>query len=111
MDTLLTLYQQTLERLDTVHDRKKVLKELHSLDLQLKRKGDRARNYYRLDKIECTRESALTRHPSGILPMIQVKNRCQVTLTESLGDIRFIHKEDGMDIKNNMDVSILTVPE
>ena len=43
--------------------------------------------------------------------MIQVKNRCQVTLTESLGEIKFIHKEDGMDIKNNMDVSIWTVPE
>ena len=109
--TLLKLYQQTLERLDTAQDSKKVLKELQLLDQQLKRKGERARHYYRLDKIECTRESALTRHPSGILPMIQVKNRCQVTLTESLGEIKFIHKEDGMDIKNNMDVSIWTVPE
>ncbi|GLT17460.1 hypothetical protein GCM10007938_12370 [Vibrio zhanjiangensis] len=111
MSTLLSQYQQTLERLEVVHDSKETLKILQSLNQQLNRKGEEARSLYQLDTIECARESSLSRQPAGILPMVQIKQKSQVTLKELLGEINFIHNDDNILVKNNLDASILSVFE
>ncbi|MBF4290417.1 hypothetical protein, partial [Vibrio anguillarum] len=46
------------------------------------------------------RISSMSRHPAGILPMIKVKQKSQIMMTESLGEIVFTPSSPEMD-KNN----------
>lgn len=82
LDALTT---ELVEQLTRSKSNKAAHKLLAKFDQQLSRSSKADRNQFQLVEIAFQRISSMNRHPAGILPMIKVKQKSQIMMTESLG--------------------------
>ncbi|ASF94139.1 hypothetical protein [Vibrio anguillarum] len=94
------LTKELVEQLIRSKSTKAAHKLLAKFDQQLSRSSKADRNQFQLTEIAFQRISSMSRHPAGILPMIKVKQKSQIMMTESLGEIVFTPSSPEMD-KNN----------
>ncbi|MCX9560634.1 hypothetical protein IG557_17515 [Vibrio cholerae] len=98
LDVLTT---ELVEQLTRSKSNKAAHKLLAKFDQQLSRSSKADRNQFQLVEIALQRISSMSRHPSGILPMIKVKQKSQIIMTESLGEIVFTPSSLVVDESNN----------
>lgn len=94
---LKALTNQLISALHNCQSEKEAYKKLVYFDKLLARHSQSQRSQFQLAEIAFERRSSMSLHPSGILPLIHVKQKSQVTMVEPLGELLF--RKSATDVK------------
>ncbi|ASU22413.1 hypothetical protein CCZ37_07330 [Vibrio qinghaiensis] len=107
------LMDNLIKQLKESENIKSTSKILDNFEQQLSRSSLAERNLFKLSEITFQRISSMQQHALGILPMVKVKQKSQIIMTENLGVMTIETLSNSEKLKldtSSLDPSLISVP-